>query len=97
MAARRSAKFRSPSQSESLSTPDASLFSKPSMPTTPASEMDVDDSAKPLFSTARSSKKRAIESDSDDSLGTKPTKRRATTKQVYVQVPTLKALAKGKV
>ena len=96
MPPRRSARFCSTSQSGSSSTADASPFSKPSMPTTPASEMDVDP-PKPLPSTATSSKRRAVESDSDDSLKAKPTKRRATAKQVYVQVPTSKTIGGRKV
>lgn len=67
------------------------------MSTTPASEMDIDDSPKSPFSMATSSKKRIAELDSDDDLRTQPTKRRAFSKQVYVQVPSSKLPTMGKV
>ena len=92
MPPRKSKRFRSPSQSESPSTAGASPFSKPSIPTTPASEMDADSP-----NAATSSKKRAIESDSDDNRKVKPTKRRATAKRVYVEVPASKVFGRGKV
>jgi hypothetical protein len=90
-------RFRSPPPSESPSTTGASLFSKPSMPSTPDSEMDVDDPPKSLLLAATGSKKRAAESDSDESLKVKPAKRRGIAKEVYVQVPRSKLLARGKV
>ena len=67
------------------------------MPTTPDSEMDVDDPPKSLLLAATSSKKRVAESDSDESLQVKPAKRRGIAKEVYVQVPRSKLLARGKV